>query len=207
MRVPVHKDYIHGCLEPIDASPGLKGKQGQRLRRAIADCLAVPPADSGTPTTQQLVSDLSANSPFIKAAVSRVIARQLRREVAPRDFELEVEQIDDEDVLTRTNLEQVLGIDALARHKLVERGLLAVGGLNQRLELMRRFDAVSGFQGDEAPLFEQKLGFLARMLDPDVNQEQLGRVIELAGLPTVQPGPDVRDLDLARLARAFRDLC
>lgn len=128
------------------------------------------------------------------------------------DFELRVEQIDAEDFRTETNLGEVAGLDDPAVHKAVERGLLGVGGLNQRIEYMERHRALAAFRNDDLPLFEEKLGFLARQLDPDAQVERFDRVLDLIDLPDVANDPGTRDVDIARLleileseeAREFR---
>lgn len=125
---------------------------------------------------------------------------------------LQVERIDAEGFRTETNLRQILGISPEQVHDLVMRGLLGVGGLHVRLELMDRYEAVTGFQPQEIPLFDAKLGDAARRLNADVDLTQVERVLDLAGLPDVHPDPSTDDIDLARLieildtdqAREFR---
>jgi hypothetical protein len=77
---------------------------------------------------------------------------------------------------------------------------------------MQRYRAVAGFRVDELPLYEDKLRFLMQQVDPEDHMKRFERVVELAGLPDVDPDPRVQDVDLARLleilgsdeAREFR---
>ncbi len=212
--VQVHdrKEYIHQCLQPIDAAPHLKGKQAQKLRKLVAGRTLDPPGNAGSRAMSQLERDLEANAPVLKKSVALATAKDLGVVLDADDFELRVEQIDAEDFRTETNLGEVAGLDDPAVHKAVERGLLGVGGLNQRIEYMERHRAVAGFRNDDLPLFEEKLGFLARQLDPDAQVERFDRVLDLIDLPDVANDPGTRDVDIARLleileseeAREFR---
>ena len=124
-----------------------------------------------------------------------------------------VEALDETDFRVETNIRDELpGLDEETAHKVIERGVIGVAGLHMRIDDMEQYQAMSGFRYGETPLMEEKLGFLARQLDPDVQVERFERVVELLDLPDVDPNPDVRDVDMARLveivqgdeARQFR---
>lgn len=151
------------------------------------------------PGSAQTESDLEANVPLLRAAIATAARGHFSLDVRPSDFELRMERIDETDWRAETNLGERLGLDAQTLHSVVERGLLGVAGLNARLEAMRYHDALSGFRSQELPLMEEKLGFLARQLDPDAQRERFDRVIELLGLPDVDPSHDVHDVDMRRL--------
>ena len=193
------KDHIHKGMAAIDAIPGLKVKQSKKIRKLIADRMLLLPADKGTPTIQQSNLDIATNPMLLKRAIAVGAREHFQLEVAPDDFSFSAEFLDDTDFRTETNLGEVLGLDAEIVHKVVERGVLGITGLNQRIEFMERYDAVTGFKVNELDLFEEKLGFLARQLDPDASHERLQRVVELLDLPDADPDPDVKDIDLARV--------
>jgi hypothetical protein len=206
------KRLMHDNLERIDAVPNLGFKQAKKLRGLIGERLVTQPPDAGGTALTQLKLDLAANVPQLKASVAAAVAKDLGKSIDPQTFDLSVEQIDEEDFHTQTNLGHVLGVDEISIHKVVERGLLGVAGLNQRLEYMQRYRAVAGFRVDELPLYEDKLRFLMQQVDPEDHMKRFERVVELAGLPDVDPDPRVQDVDLARLleilgsdeAREFR---
>ena len=207
-----HRNYIHENLQPINDVPGLSDKQARGLRKLVAERVVTPPPESGQQAMAQFERDLEMNVPNLKASIAVVSAREFGKQIDPHAFDLRVERIDAEDFKTETNLGEILRLDAGEVHKAVELGLLGVGGLNQRLEYMERYRAMTGFRADELPLFEDKLSFLARQLDPDAQAERFERVLELADLPDVDPDPNTRDVDLSRLleilgsdeAREFR---
>jgi hypothetical protein len=212
VRIADRKEYIHQNLQPINDSPTLKGKQAQKLRKVVAGSLVTPPESAGKQTMAQLERDLENNVPLLKTSVSIAVRNHFGREIHAKDFELRVERIDADDWHTETNLGERVGLDAETTHKAVELGLLGVGGFNQRLEYMESYAAMTGFKAGELPIMEEKLGFLARQLDPEAQQERFQRVIELVGLPDVDANAEVQDVDIGRLleivagdeAQAFR---
>jgi hypothetical protein len=193
------KNEIHKALQPINDIPGLKGRQAQKLRKAIADRILTPPKDSGQPAWAQFTHDLEANHPVLKQSVALVVAKEVGKPISPSDFELRIGRRDDGGFRSDSDLGKKLRVDALEAHELISKGLLGVAGLGQRIEYMQRFRGVTGFQPDELPLFEAKLSFLARQLDPEAHAERFERVLEIAGLPEVDPDPTKKDVDLPRL--------
>lgn len=90
-------------------------------------------------------------------------------------------------------------LPAEQQHRLVERGILEVAGMNQRIHLMKSFGAVTGFQADEVPLFEKKLSVLLSQVDPDAQERRFDRVATLAGLPGFDGWPAGATVDVDRL--------
>jgi hypothetical protein len=193
------KEYMHGNLQCINEAPGLKARQAQKLRRLVAEKSITPPVDKGKRAREQFERDLETNAAVVKRSVAVAARREYGRQIAPHEFELGIERIDEQDWRSETNLGERARLTPERVDKVVQRGLLAVGGLNLRTEYMERYSAMTGFQAGELSIMEDKLGFLARQLDPDIHVERFERVIELTELPDVDPSPDVRDVDLPRL--------
>lgn len=204
-RVQDRKEFIHKNLQAINETPGLGGRQAQKIRKLVAESLVTPPETPGTPALLQLVQDLTNNVPAIKSSVAIAAREHYGREIAPNDFELRVERIAEEDWHVETNLGAQVGLDAEATHKAVEHGLLGVGGLDLRIEYMKTYNAMTGLKIGELPVLEEKLELLARQLDPDVHKERFERVIEVLGLPDIDPRVDVQDVDMGRLVEILDD--
>jgi hypothetical protein len=92
-------------------------------------------------------------------------------------------------------------VDVTEAHKLVERALLGVAGLNIRVQLMKNLEAMTGFRAEEFPFFEDKMSFMIRQLDPAAQEERFDRVVEIAGLPGLAPLPTETRIDLEKLLR------
>ena len=68
------------------------------------------------------------------ASVAIAARREYGRRIAIADLDLRVERIDEQDWRTETNLGELTRLSAERVDKVVQRGLLAVGGLNLRIE-------------------------------------------------------------------------
>ena len=75
-----------------------------------------------------------------------------------RGLEFRSEEIADGDFKVDSNL-ATFGFDDNKQHSMIERCLLGLGGLNQRVEEMKTHNAISGFLDPECPLFSDRLGF------------------------------------------------
>lgn len=194
VRIADQKEYMHGNLQCIDDAPGLKGRQGQKLRKLVADTTTTPPESKGQLASEQLDRDLETNASVLKRSVALAARREYGRQIQPHEFELRIERISEQDWRTETNLGERARLTPERVDKVVQRGLLAVGGLNLRIEYMERYSAMTGFRADELSIMEDKLDFLARRFDPDIQEERFERVIDLIGLPDVDASPDVHKL-------------
>ena len=96
-------------------------------------------------------------------------------------------------------------------HKVVERALLGITGLNQSIAEMKFYSAISGFREDELPLFREKLDFLAELASSDRKERSFQHIIAIANLPdfaTNTQGINIDKLLQVRdssEAREFRD--
>ena len=159
VRITRSEPFVHENLQPINDAPGLRGKQAQKLRRLVAGALLAPAADAGEASWHATRSDLDGNSPILKTSVALAVRKHFNRDIAASAFDLRIERIDDTDWRTETNLGEQVGLDVDDTHQAVAHGLLGVGGLNQRIEYMERYQALTGFRSDDLPLLEEKLGF------------------------------------------------
>jgi hypothetical protein len=81
----------------------------------------------------------------------------------------------------------------------VERGILAIGGLNQRISEMKAYTAMSGFRDAEVPIFEQKLSFLERQITPEPQEERFKRVHTLKGFQDLDDLVNSGKVDLMKV--------
>ena len=70
---------------------------------------------------------------------------------------------------------------------------------------MESFNAVTGFQQNELPMFEKKLSLLMRQLDPDAHEKRLERVITIGDLPGFSDLPLGTTIDAKRLLELRND--
>ena len=83
-------------------------------------------------------------------------------------------------------------------HRIVERGLLGLGGLTQRFAEMDVFAALSGFTETDLPLVEEQLKFFLR-ISAEVREKQFRRVVEIAGFPDFSSAISDKKVNVERL--------
>jgi len=147
---------------------------------------------------------MERNPALLGTAIAIGAREHFDLDIDPRSLAVRVHALDETDFRVETNLGQLVDLDEETAHKVIERGVLGVAGLQVRLDDMEQYQAVTGFQDGQLPLMEEKLGFLARQLDPDVQEERFERVVELLDLPDVDPDPEASDVDMSRLVKSSR---
>ncbi|MBE9521943.1 MAG: hypothetical protein IME95_02010 [Proteobacteria bacterium] len=183
VSIPDRREYVSGCFRQwIDPMPfGVKSRQ--KLKHALLDVAREAPQDIGRTTITGLRKDLLAGGPLVTRAVSKITQEKIGRAIHIDDLRIQVEVIDDEDIAVETNLGRLLGADEQTVHDIVQRAFLNISGLNQRLAEMKEFNALSGFQTNDLPLFEEKVTFIVQGLDPDRKLERASRVFSVLNLP------------------------
>jgi hypothetical protein len=198
LSVSDREEYLHSCLQEMQPHLDLPLKKVIELKRKLLDRITVVPDALGSATMTQLGQDLANNRDVCRVSLLHHLRQEEHRDLTLADIECSLDEIAEGDFRARTNLETLGYADEQSEHRIVERALLAVGGLNLRLERMEALAVVSGFRQEELPIFDSKLDYLARQLDPDVQVERFHRIVELAGLPdpgTVVDAGDVIDVD------------
>jgi len=198
------KQRVHDELQEVDAARGLRGKQAQKLRKLIADRVVSARPERGQKGIQQAKDDMEKNPALLRTSIAIGAREHFDLDIDPRSLAVHVDALDETDFRVETNIRELLELDDETAHKVIERGVLGVAGLHMRLDDMEQYQALTGFQDGQLPLMEEKLGFLARQLDPDVQEERFERVVELLDLPEVDPDPEVRDVDMARLVEIIQ---
>jgi hypothetical protein len=179
-----HRRFIHDCLQEIKREFG-EGKKVIKLKRAIVEHLVPRPPNLVPRADEQLARELTDNGPQVSQAVALALSERLATDVKPGEFALRIHPIDERDYRAESDIGERFSLNEHDAHALVERGLLAVGGLSLSLAAMESYEAVTGFRHSELPILESKFSFLLNQFDPDAQEARLDRVIEIAGLPTV----------------------
>ncbi len=209
---PEGQEQVSSDLRQIHRIDGLSDKQAKKLKRAIADVL-VNAGDSTNLAWQQLEYDLSQSSTVLRDGIV-LAARELHGlQLDSKALRFEVDRIEGSAFKIESNVATLLDLDAVVAHKIVERGVLAVAGMDFRIGLMENLGGISGCAPGELSVMDGKLRLLQAELDPDAQERRLSRVVELAGLPepdlTRSPAVDVdellkvRDLPETKALRAW----
>ena len=194
--------YLHLALQEVHKSKGITFRQKQKLKRAIVGRVIAYPAAAGSEGLKDFWTEVQAGLPGLKRAVELKLIKDGQLAAGAPPVKVEVIDLGNRgDLQVDSNLGSEFGFREQEAHNLIERALLGLASLDQRVQLMRAFQAVTGFNEDEFPLFEKKIGFLAQQLDPNAQEKRLRRVKSIAGLPTLDSLESGTRIDIEKLLK------
>jgi len=194
------KNIIHQGLANIHFIEGIKQKQAIKLKGLIADNLVWLPEESTRNILFQLLADLRSQKTMIKRAISyRLQERFADATISDNDIELTIDVDEENDVRVFSNLNKLYSLDDKETHDIVSEGLMAIGGLNTRIETMRAFSALSGFKHADLPLFEDKLSFITASIDPAVREGRARKILAWPELPDLAAAISNKRVHMDRL--------
>ena len=191
-----YKEFVHHWLQPLHNIPQLTHKQVVKLKRAIVDKIVRLPDGFRKRLLVQARADVLTKQHLVKKSVEMAIRQLLKAD--PPEFSISVHTIDPEDIHIETDLTKKMGIDVPTAHRVIERGLLGVGGLSQRFAEMEAYSALSGFTEGDLPLVDEQLKFLLR-ISPETKEQQFRRVVQIAGFPEFAPAIYEKRVKMERL--------
>jgi hypothetical protein len=206
IRAGDRQQYLHLLFQNLQPRLPLALKDAIKLKRAILDSLVDIPQSFGDDSLNQTRADLQMGKvDSIKPLLAKVLLSKHEIVAQPHDLQIQLHALDDSDFRVETNLRSV-GLDERAEHSSVESALLAAFGINQRIEEMKAYNAVSGCIDDESPLFMDRLGFLLHDLLPQRREDNFQRIVDLAGVPEFLPRVDRIDLEALLRVRNSSEL-
>jgi hypothetical protein len=191
-------ENLHRMLQEVHQA-SISLKQAIKLKKLLASMIQTYPFAAGNAGVEETQRELIAQSPVVWSAIRRLAGGEHGIDLGDVPKITCDDLGNDGDFRIDTPLTERLGADAA--HKLIERAILGVAGTNVRICLMRELQGVTGFQDSEFPFFEDKIGFLMRDLDPDVQEERFERIVEIAGLPSLAGSPAATTVDAGRLLK------
>jgi hypothetical protein len=200
---PGREDYLHIALQEVHKAK-ISPKEAKRVKLALVPRLQTYSTDAANAGVEDTRAELLQHHPGAWDAIRHTVLKETGTDLAPKP-EFEVEDLGQDGAFRiSTSLTTKHGMPLQQAHKLVERSILGVAGMNQRIRFMESFGAVTGFQADEIPLFESKLSFLLCQVDPDAQEQRFDRIATIGGLPGVDGLPAGTTVDVCRLL-ALRD--
>jgi len=182
------KKWVSDQLRKI-AIPYLSHQQNKKLKLAIVAALEESSVqDSIVELQQQTDSDLMSNRGIKLATVISLREKGFQADL--NDFSIQLHQIDEKIFRAENNLEHIFSMNEVDIHKTIERSILGVAALNQRIVEMKVYNSLSGFLSSEEPLYRDKLQFLIEACDPHKTEEKFERVFRLKNFPEVKFNPE-----------------
>lgn len=211
VRAADRKASASGWLQRIISIPGLSYWEAKKLKSLVGTHLVYAPEEFGSEARQETRIDLEQRPALVRKALSVAIAEKLGASVDATDVQMSWNK-GAGPYTWNSNLADVLGVTPEVERDIAKKVILGIGHLNEQVEWMKTFEAVTGFRNQEVSLYQQKLGALAPHPEAKV-AEQLSRVVSLSGLPDLGAAARERKLHFDRVlevrdsdeARAFRD--
>lgn len=207
------EEWISKQLQNIRVQ-GLKHAEFKKLKLAVVNALENNfLQDSDSEFLRQTNEDLS-HGKGLKKATSIVLSKMRGIDVESKDFSIKLHQVGEQDFRVETNLGDLLNLDGIEMHKIVESAVLGVASLNQRIAEMKIHNAISGFLEDESPLFGDRLEFILQSysLNPNIIEENFNHILKVRAFPVIVSN-DAQRINIERLLevrksqefRAFRE--
>lgn len=197
LKVPHYNEYLLRSLAEVRRE--LYGYVGAadlaKLETALLKALQPVPENTGAMARRGHDADLRANSPVLTRALSLLLSKRKGTPVPDSELTFRAMPLDDTDYRTESNL-ATFGLSTEEQHQIIERALLANGGLNSRIENMHNYNALSGFIDGELPLFSGRLDVLTAALSPGGRVKTFDRVIRIRELPSFDLVPIGRGFDV-----------
>lgn len=191
---------INLSLRRIEPKMDLSPRQLIRLRKTIYSSLETPQESGGELSLINTKNDLVLSPDLLAKALVIALKNQLGILANYQEIKLDVKYENDHDFHASTNIQKLFNLDILSTHKIVETACLAIAKRNDRIEQMKMYSALSGFNDIDIPIFGDKLAFLASVITPDMDEKRFQRVVELNGLPQINNDSNVR-LDSKKLIK------
>jgi len=184
MKSPKWNDYLDLVIKDLDNSLNLSSSEKTHLISFLYEFLREPPKELGIESVQQMEQEILANNILVKRAVLEILNERITiYKLQDLDFNIQINKVDERDFKVETDLGKYFGYDKGIIHKIIERAILAIGGLNLRIEEMKFYNALSGFQDRDLPILDKKLEFIAEAICPNKREIDFKRVLEIANFP------------------------
>jgi len=195
-------EYISDCLDDsLNNIQSLSLKELDKLRENVVSAIVERPNNYGIDTLNQLKTDLINNLRLIKIMTAKALYNSHKIITHPDNFFLKINRIDEEDFRSEKNIGSLYGLSEVAVHKIVEKALLALASLNQRIEDMFVYSALTGSVGKDLKLFREKFSLLAESISPEAKEIQFQRIIEIGGLPSFKDKDSSFKVDIEKLLK------
>lgn len=185
-------------FDELRRSVELTRRQAAKLEHSIRAHLLPRVAHGKPQALEQTLAEVDSAAPHVRRAIE--LAGQRASSPADlRGLDLHIRRLVTGSHEVKADISRCPNVTPEQVASAIKDGLGAVGSLNARIDDMRSYSALLGFQNEDLPVFGDKLDFVAHQFDPAAQVSRLSRILELGGLPDVS-APDVaRGVSLERV--------
>jgi hypothetical protein len=158
------KKYLHKALQSVHDSGGMDLKEQIKLKSQLVPLLGKYPAEISVNSRASFLKAVGRSDSVVHRALEMVFYEAKAAQL-PNGIHIQMEDLGNNgNFRVSTNLAERTGLSREETHKIMERALLGVAGLEQRLQIMKSFDSLSGFRSNEIPLFEERVAWIGKEL-------------------------------------------
>jgi hypothetical protein len=169
-------DGLH-CLLQI---PCLSNQRRSEMSDLVIAKVLKPSQDYGTELLAQVRTDLRGNVKLVKS----ILVKENPKLAGKVDgLEVHLEEVLPGIQRFRTNLKVLLHAEPEQEHAMLEKAVIAVSKLNQRIANMKEYNAISLFEEGDAPLLFGKIAGVVAQYDPRIEENSFLRVLEITEIP------------------------
>ena len=185
IQIADRRRYLHGCMKNIEEIAAAHYRDLIRLKREIASALIDIPTDISEELQAHFIANLRGSRELVEMGVEMATARFVVGERRVPPIELRLDQIGDREfTVAESNLSR-LGFDRNTEHRIIERGLLSLGSIADRVVHMRALNAVTPFLDRDVPLFGRRLQAVIERAAPETLIARALRVLTIPRFPVV----------------------
>ncbi len=155
----------------------------------------------GELSNEQLKCDIRNNPLLIKRAIVHTLPKMHNLKINIENINFNSYESEADEFTFETNLSKITSLNNNEIHKVIERALLSIGGLNIRIEEMNRFNAISGLKDDDLPLLDEKINFLNKYFNPEVQKKRLHRLFNIIDFPDLNFECNSDSINLTKLIK------
>ncbi|WP_145969072.1 hypothetical protein [Streptomyces hyaluromycini] len=195
------EQYIHNALQVVHQIPGTNLRRQIKIKKRVVEKLCSYPEGVAQVAKDSFDFIVNRQDYALRAAVDYELNSSHGLSL-PKRVTLYTEDLEnDGDFRVVNNLEELTGLTDADVHKVIERSLLGVASLEQRLEIMKQFDSLGGFREAEVPIFASRLQFLAEQLDPESQERRFERIVAISGLPGLDSLAPEQKIDVEQVLK------
>src|SRR5699024_2219163 len=174
-------------------------KEFKKLEEKLDSVVNYYSGDTLTEFHKSVIEDFKTSGNYLIEAIKIKIAERLNVNIPNEEIQAKIHYLDKELFKIESNLKNLLDIDRSTEYEIVTDACFGVGRVNEKILQMSTYNSTTGFQPDEVSIFQEKIKFLENQFDTTKNTEQLQRVINLAGFPSIEEKYATEGLNLEHL--------
>lgn len=184
---PPPSEALESSLKKIKKKLGLFSVDVQKLFDSIQPRMHTPDWKS-IHAIEDFRHDLRVRPNLIRDFLLDSISLKVNKEIPNESAELYIQESSKHIFTVHTNLDRLLNKDLHELHELISPHIAGFAGTNFSLGVMAELNAIQSLSPDTTRIIKRRTDLLARLFRENDPRETFTRILELADVPTLEPG-------------------